>query len=292
MDPREIRSAIADAFEQRYVDAEIGARVAGSLTLDDVPADAEPSELAASLTARLRELSGDGHVSVDVASPAEGDGAWIEDWKRSAPLRNFGIRRVAYPRQGSAVLELSTFHHTELSGPALRAAFTLLSVARGLVIDVRGNGGGHPSGVEAVRGFLGMGPSPIQMLDRDGRDHTADWRSDFGAFDPGARLPEEAPVAVLTSTRTFSAAEHLAYEICAEGRGRIFGMATAGGANAPDRVELGAGLDLWVPTIAPIHPSTGANWEGDGVQPDVRCEPEEAEHLALDWLDDARRDEC
>ena len=83
---------------------------------------------------------------------------------------------------------------------------------------------------------------------------------------PGGASAAEKPLFILTSKRTFSAAEAVAYDLQALKRAVIVGEVTGGGAHpfAYRRVHPHFALD--VPEGKSINPITGGNWQGVGRQ--------------------------
>jgi retinol-binding protein 3 len=81
---------------------------------------------------------------------------------------------------------------------------------------------------------------------------------------------------VLTSSHTFSAGEELAYDLQSQKRATIVGETTGGGANPfrPERID--DRFTLLVPFGRAINPITKTNWEGVGVEPDVKVPEEQA----------------
>ena len=92
---------------------------------------------------------------------------------------------------------------------------------------------------------------------------------------PGPRFAD-APVYVLVSRATFSAAEEFAYDLQALGRARVVGEVTRGGANPGAIHRLDAHFAVFIPDARAINPVTGDNWEGGGVSPDVPCAADDA----------------
>ena len=86
---------------------------------------------------------------------------------------------------------------------------------------------------------------------------------------PGRRFGPEVPVAVLTSSFTFSAAEEFAYNLQTQKRATLIGETTGGGAHPITTLRLHPTLVAHVPFQRAVNPLTGTNWEGTGVQPDV-----------------------
>lgn len=80
----------------------------------------------------------------------------------------------------------------------------------------------------------------------------------------------------MTSPNTLSGGEDLSYGLQKIGRAKVVGQCTAGAANIPRPCVLNDLLTLFVPNKSPIHPTTGLNWEGSGVEPDVYVRHEDA----------------
>jgi len=156
-------------------------------------------------------------------------------------------------------------------------AMWMLKDADALIIDLRENGGGGGESDTRLIGHLSREPIPMAVIH---------WRGANGSFTTETRKPTvpatgplypEKPVYVLVAKRTFSAAEGVAYALQAAKRVMIVGENSRGGANPSNRPgNLGAGLAVFIPNGRVIHPTTGTNWEGVGIKPDVPTPPQEA----------------
>ncbi len=93
------------------------------------------------------------------------------------------------------------------------------------------------------------------------------------------------PVFYLTSAKTFSAAEHLAMVLKSTGRGILVGETTGGGNHFGGTEPVGDGLELYVPVGRTTDPTTGRDWEGTGVEPDVRTRAADALAVAVRMID-------
>ena len=97
---------------------------------------------------------------------------------------------------------------------------------------------------------------------------------------PGTRLPD-VPVFVLTSGRTFSAAEEFTYNLKNMKRATIVGETTGGGAHPVNGYQVkGYPVSMSLPFGRAINPITGTNWEGAGIEPDVKAPAPEALEVA------------
>ncbi|MEQ7128570.1 S41 family peptidase [Actinopolymorpha sp. B11F2] len=191
------------------------------------------------------------------------------------------VTRVQRLREGISLIQIDSLEPVSLAQSYVRAAFQLARHASGIIIDLRGNGGGDPATVALIAGLvLGDVSRPLsEVTYRERRRQW--WTPDFEA---GTAVPAHVPVAVLSSTRTFSSGEALAYHLQARGRVTVVGEATPGAADHVTPIRL-------TPTVLGILPEayvtdavTGTNWEGRGVLPDVACTAEEAATAAVDHL--------
>ena len=123
---------------------------------------------------------------------------------------------------GVGVLALDGLDAVHLAAPYLEAAFALLRDARGVVVDLRRNGGGDPGTVTLVLDWL-LGGEPTHISDVIYRDRTRQWWTTGRLADRA--LPSETPVSVLVGEGTFSSGEALAYHLQSQGRGRLVGRA-------------------------------------------------------------------
>jgi len=78
------------------------------------------------------------------------------------------------------------------------------------------------------------------------------------------------PAYVLTSGNTFSGGEEFAYDMQTLKLGTVVGEVTGGGANPGYSVPIAHGVVAFIPTGRAESPVTGSNWEGRGVQPDLK----------------------
>jgi len=93
------------------------------------------------------------------------------------------------------------------------------------------------------------------------------------------------PLYVLTSGRTGSAAEAIAFTLQSAQRAAVVGARSGGAANPGARFTTPQGYSVFISTGSPRNPLNGRNWEGDGVKPDVEVDAvsalDRAHQLAL-----------
>jgi carboxyl-terminal processing protease len=154
------------------------------------------------------------------------------------------------------------------------ADFARLTAARALILDVRDNGGGSSQVGYRILATLTDKPfSTSRWRTRDYRPSYRAWgigEMTMGdkdpAFQPNRSKVYKKPVVLLTSARTFSAAEDFAVAFDAMKRGPIVGEATGGSTGQPLSFDLPGGGAARVCTKRDTYPD-GREFVGVGVQP-------------------------
>jgi C-terminal processing protease CtpA/Prc len=273
---RELTVRIAELLRAEYVFPEVGNRAADALerraSTETSEAARSPAEFATAMTAELNRLTHDRHVRVRYAPEVSGPRMPQE---LNPSIDNFGVRRVEWLPGRIGYLKLDRFYDAEQSRQAFDAAMRLLAPADAVVIDLRENGGGSDANNLLASYFFAD-----RILFNELR-----WRKEeTEAFwtDPTVQpqLPT-MPLFILTSSRTFSAAEAFAYSLQQRKRAIVIGERTAGGANPNRFFPIGPGLALSVSIGTTVNPVSGSNWEGTGVIPDVAVPAAEALDVAL-----------
>ncbi len=286
----------ADEVDARYVLPEVGREAATVLrgrlasgAYDPPPAAGGvlgAAALAAVLTTDLQEVTHDLHLRVvhhaEGAPPVEDPQAHAAHWREQARRTAGGIRRVERLEGNVAHLVLGPVLTVAAhSHDTVTAAMALVADADALVLDVRDCLGGDPDTVQLLLSHV-VGEDAVRLADLDSRDEGR--RQRWTQPVAPRRFGPDRPLVVLTSARTFSGGEEVAFDVRDLGRGRVVGERTRGGANPRVGVTLDDELELTLPLARALSPRTGNSWEGTGVEPDVECPAEEALERALDLL--------
>jgi hypothetical protein len=222
------------------------------------------------------EYVGDGSLVPD--SEPRG---WPPQDPREVQLRAGSVGEVARHSDGVGVLALNGLDAVHIAAPYLEAAFALLHGARGVVLDLRRNGGGDPGTVALVLDWL-LGGEPTHISDVIYRDRTRQWWTTGRLADRA--LPRDTPVSVLVGEHTFSSGEALAYHVQSQGGGTLVGQPTPGAADHITPVAISGHVRALLPEARVRDAVTATNWEGTGVVPDIPCEPAEALKTAIEAL--------
>lgn len=282
LDGKEIKAAvqaIAQVFESGYVYPELGRKMAGRLrqkaAAGEYDALAGGRDLARQITEDLQSISADRHAVVfykpeQIQRRKNTDPQQLADKElQSARRANFGFEEARVLDGNVGYLKLSSFDGSAEAFAAAAAALQFLSHCEALVLDVRFNPGGDPAMAQFLASyFLEGGPVLLDELHyrRDGRVEQL-WSLPYV---PGSKLTR-TDLYILIDAFTFSSAEGLAYDLQALKRAVIVGEPSAGGAHA---VETRTVLDsylLFLPVAFSKNPVTGTNFQGKGVQPDLKA---------------------
>jgi hypothetical protein len=214
-------------------------------------------------------------------TPDENSKGWDDPDPADVLRRAAAVSQVRRLEDGSCLIQLDGLEPVNLAQPYVSGAFALARNASGIILDLRANGGGDPATVALFAGLV-LGDESRQLSEVTYRDRRRQWWTPD--LPVGGAVPVDVPVAVLTSRRTFSSGEALAYHLRARGRVVVVGEATPGAADHVTPIRL-------APTVLGILPEayvtdalTGTNWEGAGVTPDVPCPADEAVGVAVDHL--------
>jgi len=137
-----------------------------------------------------------------------------------------------------------------------------------LIMDLRGNGGGHLTEATALSGLFIPGGPIVQLRETGGRVEVLD--------DPEPSIAWDGPLIVLVDRFSASASEIFAGAIQDYGRGLIVGQQTYGKGSVQnlyplDRYALGPdpGFGQLTVTIGKYYRVTGESTQHRGVQPDI-----------------------
>lgn len=192
------------------------------------------------------------------------------------PWSSFGFRILP---GNIAYVELRDFESNKsLNG--FKAVFDSIATTNALIIDVRMNGGGDSGYGWDVLGHLTDKPmatgsqmariySPLRRARGGQVEFEQVGNSDWAAN--GKKLYTK-PVVVLTSGRTFSAAEDFSVVFDAMKRGTIVGEPTGGSTGQPLMFSLPGGVMARVCTKRDMYPD-GTEWNAKGIQPNVFVKP-------------------
>jgi len=243
---------------------------------------ASSDEFAKKLTADLQSVSRDKHLRVRFSlkpipvflrqsEPSAEERAQFENEMKRI---NFAFEKVERLPGNIGYIKLNNFFAPELGAETVAAAMNFVTNTDALIFDLRENGGGDPAMVALICSYL-FGDKPVHLNDlywREGNKTEEFWTKPNVI---GKKYLDK-DVYVLTSNRSFSGAEEFTNNLKVLKRATIIGETTGGGANPGGVFRINDHFGVFIPTGRAINPVTKTNWEGTGVEPDVKVSKETA----------------
>jgi hypothetical protein len=278
---------VVSRLRARYVFPEVGERmethVRARVEAGDYDAITSANTLSEQLTDDIREISNDGHLRVRYSfepRPIQTEETIFDnpervaEYDQSARIANYGYRKVERLAGNVGYIEQNGLHAVTKAATTAMAAFNLIADTDALIIDLRANGGGDPRHVALICSYL-LDEEPVHLNSFYSREDGSVEQFWSWPWLPGRRYLDK-PVWVLTSSRTFSGAEELAYNLKTLGRATLVGETTGGGAHPVNFYQINAHFEISIPFARAVNPVTGSNWEGTGVVPDIHVPAGEA----------------
>lgn len=215
--------------------------------------------------ARLRGLAT--HSTMQSSPDVEQVAQQLDEQMQAASAQErCGFQRLEQHPGNIGYVKLNSFPNPDRCGDIVEAVMEKLNSTDAIIFDLRDNRGGFPDTVRLMADWLFARPTPW---------YNPRAASQIGSMThspvPGSRLVDK-PVFILTSSRTFSAAEHFTYDLKTLKRATIVGETTSGASHGN----------------GPPPEGTKPVWEGTGVRPDVKVNADDAlavaEKLALNEL--------
>jgi len=284
------RSAVIDALfknlNEAYVFPETAKKMEADVRLrlknNEYDNVTSASAFAEKLTADLQSVSHDKHLRVRYSAEAipvrqqrsEPTAAEKADEAKYVKFMNSGFEKIERMGGNVGYIKFNGFVDPEFGADTVTSAMNFVANTDFLIFDLRDNGGGDPAMVRLICSYL-FGDKPVHLNDlywRKGDKTEEFWTTPTVA---GNKFLDK-DVYVLTSNRTFSGAEEFSYNLKNLKRATIIGEATGGGAHPGGFERLNEYFGAFIPTGRAISPITKTNWEGTGVEPDVKVPRDQA----------------
>lgn len=280
----QVIDAVLKELNDRYVFPEVAKQMEtnvrqriGSKEYDSITS---AEAFAKKLTEDLQSVSRDKHLRVRYSAQAipvrkrsnEPNAEERAEFENYMKRINFAFEKVERLPGNIGYIKLNNFFAPELGAETVAAAMNFVTNTDALIFDLRENGGGDPEMVALICSYL-FGDKPVHLNSLYWRE--GDKTQDF--FTKPTVLGKkylDKDVYVLTSNRSFSGAEEFTNNLKVLKRATIIGETTGGGANPGGVFRIHEHFGVFVPTGRAINPITKTNWEGTGVEPDVKVSKE------------------
>jgi hypothetical protein len=283
---KEVIDALCANLEREYIFPEITEKyvrmLRDNLRSGQYDKIVQPGEFAVTVTNDLMAVHRDEHLRV-LFNPA-----WVEEERnrreldeqaiklqeRRSRTTNYGFIEIKILPGNIGYLRLDSFSYDTGAQDAAVGAMGFLANADAVIIDLRRNGGGSPEMVQFLCSYFLDNPRKHlnSFSYKDPERLTQYWTY---TYLPGKRL-DKVDLYLLTSENTFSAAEEFSYNLKNLKRATVIGETTGGGAHDNRFVILSDRFEMSLPFARAINPVTKTNWEGVGVEPDVKVPQDKA----------------
>ena len=246
-----------------------------------------PNDFAAVLTIDIKAIYNDRHIRINYDPKLENDIVAFTSSKKGADQvnnndslkdvkQNFYFRKVEILPSNIGYVEFTNFAKPNASASkTVNAVMQFVSHTDALIIDLRNNFGGNSLMANEILSYFFRTKT---YLGRSFNKIENKWKDEFvenkKSITGGIVL--SVPVYILTSKRTYSAAEGFAYFLQNFKNATIIGDTTRGGAHLTRSFSLGNGFVAFIPYLRTENANTKTDWEGMGVIPQVRANESKA----------------
>lgn len=279
---RVIEGAIAN-LKEYYVYPDTAEKMSDALAQHEKRGDdnwaMSGDEFAGLLTNQMREVSHDRHLGVDYSREKVADrldGPTPEDlarYRRDMEQRNCMIEKVQILSGNIGYVKFDAFPAKDVCGARMAAAMKSVNRASAVIFDLRDNRGGDPRTVALIATYLFDHSTHLNDIYNRGENHLEE--SWTGTRIPGNHLTNK-PAFVLMSHATFSGGEEFCYDLKNLKRATLVGETTGGGAHLTRPRRIDDHFEMRMPEARAVNPITKTNWEGTGVEPDVKVSAKDA----------------
>ncbi|TFB31749.1 tetratricopeptide repeat protein [Pedobacter alluvionis] len=273
-------TSIKTHLQESYIDADLAKKMVIELDKNSKNYDkiTDPDVFSKTLTEDLQRISKDLHLKVRFEPEhilqerrVVSEEMKIEAGKKMAMQMaeiNYGFTEAKILEGNIGYLNLRMFADIKYAEETATATMNFLSNTNAIIIDLRTNGGGVPDMMQLLSSYF-FDETPVLLSDFYERKTNTKTQL-YSLVKVAGKRSTSKPIYILTSKKTFSAAEAFAYTLKHLGKATVVGEVTGGGANRTKRINLNDEFTISMPYIQAIHPVTKTNWEGKGVHPDIK----------------------
>ncbi|MEA5427880.1 S41 family peptidase [Arcicella lustrica] len=281
-------SAIKTHIEESYIDLDLSKKMIieldKNLKSNKYEKITSPVEFSKTVTEDLQSISKDLHLKVRFEPERIAQEKLIVSEEKQLEMEkrtamqiaeiNYGFTEVKILDGNIGYLNLSQFADIKYAEETATATMNFLSNANAIIIDLRSNGGGVPSMMQLLSSYF-LAEKPVLLSDF--YERKTNTKTQLYSFENvNGKRSANKPLYILTSKHTFSAAEAFTYTLKHLDKAIVIGEITKGGANRTKRINLNDEFTISLSYIQSIHPVTKTNWEGKGVEPNIKTNEKDA----------------
>jgi len=279
------------ALKHHYVNRAMAAKIANVLAAHEKAGDDEravkASEFAALVTRQMHDASDDHGLelvysdrTLPMVIPPQSSASLPPGYREEMQRINCTFSKIEVLPHNVGYLKFDAFPPLSVCEQAIRAAMKRVNGVDALIIDLRDNRGGFGEAGSLIASYLFDHPvywfNPRENISRNSwlRSPVID-----------SKLWNKA-IFVLTSGVTISAAEQFTYNLKMLKRATLVGETTAGEAHAAVFYRLEDHFGIAITEVNAINPYSKYDWNGTGIEPDVRVKADTALAKALNLLNE------
>jgi hypothetical protein len=293
-DCSDVAKVVAKKLQDSYVIEATATKLSQLLNSQDFLQRCRQQKSAESIadlmTTELNKIANDKHLSVHY------DPQWVKELKEyqasdqdtafadkrvlERPTDNYGFKQVEMLEGNIGYVDIRSFADSHLGGATLESAMKFLQHADGIIIDLRNNFGGSPFMINTLASyFFDLDTVHLSTFESRGSGQLTQIQEWTSPYVPGPRF-KDAPLYILTSQNSASAAEAFSYAMKNLGRATLVGEVTAGAGHGRNTEIVNDDYILSLPTTRGVDPRTNDSWEGKGVKPNIDTPSDNALNLA------------
>jgi C-terminal processing protease CtpA/Prc len=279
MERQRVVDAVIANLRQHYFDHAVAERMANVVSAREKSGAYATNDAAAfadRITKDMRAASGDMHLEVIYSADRlpglrqEPSADELARHRRRLEDMNCAIAKAEILPDNIGYLKMDWFPEPSICETQVRGALATLNHADAMIIDLRDNRGGFPEMVSLVASYLFDHPE-YMFNPREAPSEQSWTRSPVA----GNELADK-PAYILTSRATFSGAEQFCYNMKSLKRAKLIGETTGGGAHAGAFHRIDDHFGMGITEVRAVNPYGKNDWEGVGVEPDVKVKAEDA----------------
>jgi len=275
---KRVIDAAALNLMQHYVDRQMRQRVADSLLTQErnggYDGITDPTAFAGLVTHQMHGMSVDATLTYfrQILPQATGAPAaeQLAGYRRAMEQNDCTFEPVQILQHNVGYLKLNSFPDPSVCRAKAVSAMSALNDADAVIFDLRDNRGGYPEMTALIASYLFDHPEYWY----NPRENTTS--QSLTASPVRGNMLADKPVYILTSPETASGAEQFTYDLKMLKRATIVGERTAGAAHARVFFRIDDHFGMGVTEVRAINPFSKGNWDGVGVEPDVKVDGKDA----------------
>lgn len=271
--------AVIDVLESEYIFPEkfklIASRLKDKLALKAFNQINELDYFINELAIQIRNVSGDNYLDIMETNPLVVIGHKdVRDKQKD--IEGFGFEKVKILSGNIGYLKLSSFYQHQKAELQATQAFSYLSGADAIIIDLRDVEGDSISLAQYMMSFFVEQNTILSNVVYNRQENTEILKSSKKlGFD---HFKRNYPVYILTSAFVSGTGEFFSYTLKHLKKAVVVGEKTMGVALISKKKRVNEFISINMPIAFPIDPVTNTNWEQEGVIPDVNIDA----NLSLD----------